>query len=89
MEEHTLELLEITSTLVKMSKPTSFEKQFLGGYFPQEHWDESTRENGHEVSSASSTRKRQGVSLGSQQDANPGMTGKNDFSRLFKEKRRK
>lgn len=52
-----------------------------------EHWDESTRVNGHEAGPPSPTnvRKRQGVALGSQTEANPGMAGKADYSR----KRRK
>ena len=66
-------------------KKDSFNRQFRGGYFPQEHWDESTRVNGPEVSSPSAVRKRQGVALGSQTEANPGMVGKQDY----KPKRRK
>jgi hypothetical protein len=66
-------------------KKESFNRQFRGGYFPQEHWDESTRVNGPEVSSPSIIRKRQGVALGSQTEANPGMVGKQDYKR----KRRK
>lgn len=59
--------------------------QFKPGTYPDQHWDESTRVNGHEVDSPSKVRKRQGVALGSQTEANPGMVGKNDYSR----KRRK
>lgn len=68
-----------------MAKADSFSKQFLGGYYPQEHWDESTRVNGHEVDSPSTVRRRQGVARGSQTEASPGMVGKQDYSR----KRRK
>jgi hypothetical protein len=68
-----------------MSKSSSFNRQFLGGYFPQEHWDESDPRNGHEVAPPSEVRKRQGVAIGSQTAANPGMVGKADYSR----KRRK
>ena len=68
-----------------MKKKNAFNKQFKPGNFPDQHWDESTRVNGPEVSSPTAVRKRQGVSLGSQVEANPGMVGKNDYSR----KRRK
>lgn len=64
-----------------MAKITTFNKQFKDGYFPDQHWDESTRLNGPEVSSPSQVRKRQGVALGSQTEANPGMAGKNDYTR--------
>ena len=63
-----------------MAKKSSFSSQFKGGYYPQEHWDESTRVNGHEVDSPSTVRKRQGVARGSQTEANPGMMGKQDYS---------
>jgi len=59
----------------------SFNTQFRGGYYPQEHWDESTRTNGHEVASPSKVKNRQGIALGSQVEARPGMVGKADFSR--------
>ena len=62
-------------------KKNSYNKQFKGGYFPNQHWDESTRVNGHEVDPPSKVRKRQGVSIGSQTEAYPGMIGKNDFKR--------
>ena len=58
-----------------------FSRQFKGGYYPQEHWDESNRMNGHEISSPTKTRKRQGVALGSQTEARPGMVGKQDYKR--------
>lgn len=56
-------------------------KQFKGGYYPDEHWDESTRVNGHEPDSPSTVRKRQGVARGSQTEAYPGMVGKQDYKR--------
>jgi len=56
-------------------------KQFKNGYYPDEHWDESTRVNGHEVDSPSTVRKRQGVARGSQTEAYPGMVGKQDYKR--------
>lgn len=64
-----------------MAKITSFARQFQGGYFPQEHWDESTAVNGHEVGSPSSRKRQMGVSIGSQEHANPGMVGKQDYNR--------
>lgn len=67
-----------------MAKKDSFSRQFKGGYYPQEHWDESTRVNGHEVDSPTETRKRQGVARGSQTEAYPGMVGKADYSRKRK-----
>lgn len=64
-----------------MAKHDSFSRQFRGGYYPDEHWDESSRQNGHEVSSPSAKRKRSSVALGSQTEANPGLVGKQDYKR--------
>lgn len=64
---------------------SSYNKQFKPGTYPVQHWDESTSVNGHEPDSPSKVRKRQGVAIGSQTEANPGMVGKADRSR----KRRK
>ena len=69
-----------------MRKNDSFSRQFRGGYYPMEHWDESNRQNGHEVSSPSSTRKRLGVTLGSQTEARLGMVGKQDYKRKARKK---
>lgn len=63
---------------------SSYSKQFKEGTYPDQHWDESTRVNGHEVDSPSTVRKRQGVARGSQQEANPGMVGKADYKRKRK-----
>lgn len=63
---------------------SSYAKQFKPGTYPIQHWDESTRANGHEVDSPSTVRKRQGVARGSQQEANPGMAGKADYTRKRK-----
>ena len=68
-----------------MMKKSSYSRQFKSGTYPHEHWDESTRVNGHEPDSPSTVRRRQGVARGSQTEANPGMVGKADYSR----KRRK
>jgi hypothetical protein len=62
----------------------TYNKQFKGGYFPQQHWDESTRVNGHEPDSPSAMRKRNSVAKGSQTEARPGMAGKNDYTRKAK-----
>lgn len=64
-----------------MPKKSPYAKQFKPGTYPDQHWDESTRVNGHEVDPPSTVRKRQGVARGSQVQANPGMAGKNDYSR--------
>lgn len=63
----------------------SYAKQFKPGTYPDQHWDESTRVNGHREDPPSIVRKRQGVSRGSQTEAYPGMVGKDDYPR----KRRK
>lgn len=56
-----------------MTKRSSYNSQFKAGYFPQEHWDESSRQNGHEPDSPSTVRKRQGIARGAQTAANPGL----------------
>lgn len=66
---------------------SGFSQQFKPGTYPIEHWDESTRVNGHDVDSPSTVRKRQGVARGSQQEANPGMIGKADYTRKTKRKK--
>lgn len=68
-----------------MAKKSTYSKQFKPGTYPDQHWDESVRVNGHEPDSPSTVRKRQGVARGSQTEANPGMVGKADYPR----KRRK
>jgi len=67
-----------------MSKRSPFNKQFKPGTYPDQHWDESTRVNGHEQDPPSVVRRRQGVARGSQTEANPGMVGKGDYSRKRK-----
>lgn len=68
-----------------MAKRSAYNRQFKPGTYPDQHWDESVRVNGHEPDSPSTVRKRQGVAIGSQIEANPGMVGKMDYKR----KRRK
>lgn len=64
-----------------MAKRSEFNRQFKDGYVPREPADESTRVNGREPDSPSKVRKRQGLALGSQTEANPGMVGKQDRKR--------
>jgi hypothetical protein len=66
-----------------MARKSSYMGQFKPGAYPDQHWDESTRVNGHEAGppSPSKMRKRDSVALGSQTEARPGMAGKNDYSR--------
>lgn len=67
-----------------MAKISSFSGQFRGGYFPQEPVDPGSPLNSR-YSPAPSSKKNQGVVRGSETEARPGMSGKNDYSR----KRRK
>jgi len=60
---------------------SSYSRQFKRGTYPDQHWDESVRVNGHEPDSPSTVRKRQGVARGSQTEANPGLVGKQDYKR--------
>ena len=64
-----------------MAKKSSYAKQFKSGTYPQQHWDESTRVNGHEVDPPSEVKKRQGLARGTQVEARPGMVGNSDYSR--------
>ena len=67
-----------------MPKKSSYNRQFKSGTYPVEHWDETTRVNGHEPDSPSTIKKRQGVARGFQTQANPGMVGDSDYSRKRK-----
>jgi len=60
---------------------SSYSKQFKKGTYPDQHWDESVRANGHEPDAPSQSKRRNGVSRGSQAEANPGLVGKQDFNR--------
>jgi len=68
-----------------MGKKRSYAQQFKPGTYPDQHWDESTRVNGHDQDAPSKVRKRQGVARDSQVEANPGLAAQSDYSR----KRRK
>lgn len=67
-----------------MAKKSSYAKQFKPGTYPDQHWDESTRVNGHEQDAPSKVRKRQGVAVGSQTDVNPGLQGQQEFRKRRK-----
>jgi hypothetical protein len=60
---------------------SSFSKQFKRGTYPDQHWDESVRVNGHEPDSPSASRKRKSLARGTEVEANPGLVGKQDFKR--------
>ncbi len=62
-------------------KSKSYNRQFKKGNFPDEHWDESVRVNGHEVSPPSPTKKRMSIQYGQMAEARPGMVGKQDYKR--------
>lgn len=63
------------------NKEKAFAKQFKPGTFPDQHWDESTRINDHQEAAPAKARKRQGLALGTQSQANPGMVGDSDYKR--------
>lgn len=67
-------------------KKSEYARQFKPGTYPDQHWDESTRVTGHEQDPPNIVRKRQGVARGSQTEANPGMVGKNDYTRKRRKK---
>lgn len=53
---------------------SAYAKQFKPGTYPDQHWDESQKILGvHDQDPPSKVRKRQGVAIGSQEAANPGM----------------
>jgi hypothetical protein len=57
------------------------QKQFKRGTVPQQPVDEWDRRGKPEPSSPSKARKRQGVKLGSQTEARPGLVGMQDYKR--------
>lgn len=65
-----------------MAKSSSFERQFKGGYFPMEHWDESTAVNGNEPSSPSTDKRRSSLAYNAPVHAFPGLDAKNDYDRF-------
>lgn len=56
----------------------AFNLQFRGGYFPQESVIESRDPLYREAASPTATRARQGLARGTQEEARPGMVGKQD-----------
>lgn len=53
---------------------SSYAKQFKPGTYPDQHWDESEKISAvHDQDAPSKVRKRNGVSIGSQVNANPGL----------------
>ena len=55
--------------------PSKFERQFRGGYFPQEPVDNWNPLNGREVPPPSKVKARSGLALGTQSQARPGLAG--------------
>lgn len=53
----------------------SFNRQFKGGYFPDQPVDNWNPLNGHSVASPSKQRKRDSLGLGTQTQARPGLAG--------------
>lgn len=66
-------------------KKSAYMKQFKSGTVPDQHWDESVRMNDHKEVPPKQMQRRQGVAIGSQTEARPGLEGKQDYKR----KRRK
>ena len=63
------------------------QKQFRGGYAPQQPVDPDNRSSRTEPNAPSRSRKRDSIQLGSQTQARPGLVGLSDYDR--KPKRRK
>lgn len=71
-----------------MAKNVRSQKQFRGAP-PQEPVDEWNRSNRMEPNSPSSQKSRNGLNLGSQTQARPGLVGMQDYSRKGKRKGKK
>lgn len=67
--------------MTKKSPNSASQRQFRGGYVPQQPVDESNRVYRKEPESPSKIRKRDGVQPGSQSQARPGLVGMQDFKR--------
>lgn len=63
-----------------MAKKKNFNRQFRGGYVPDQPVDPHNPRNGHEVSSPAS-RARSGLAPGFQTQARPGLVGMQDRPR--------
>lgn len=67
-----------------MKKKKSFNAQFKRGTVPLQPVDESNRVYRKEPAPPSAVRKRQGVALGFQSQARPGLSGMSDYPRKAK-----
>ena len=63
------------------------QKQFRGGYVPDQPVDEWDRSRRTEPSSPTKSRARQGIQVGSQTQARPGLAGMQDYKRKPKKGR--
>lgn len=70
-----------------MAKNTVNQRQFRGGYAPQQPVDEWNRSYRVEPNSPSKTRKRSGVQVGFETEARPGQVGWSDRPRPKKRSR--
>ena len=59
----------------------SYQRQFKKGTMPQQPTDPDSPLNQNEPASPSKQRKRNGVALGFQTQANPGLVGDSDYPR--------
>lgn len=57
---------------------SDFNFQFKGGYFPQESYGETRIPNYREAASPSGQRERNSIAMGFEEQAEPGMVGKQD-----------
>lgn len=64
-----------------MAKMTQYQRQFKPGTMPVQPVDPNSPLNQNKVSSPSNQRKRQGIALGSQSQARPGLAGMSDYKR--------
>jgi hypothetical protein len=62
---------------------SDFNFQFKGGYFPQESYGETRIPLYRDAASPSKQRERNSVAFGFEEQANPGMSGKQDRARVM------
>jgi len=62
------------------------QRQFRGGYVPDQPIDPDDRAYRKEPNSPTQSRKRDGVQLGAQTQARPGLVGMSDYSRKKRKK---
>lgn len=70
-----------------VKKNTVNQKQFRGGYSPSQAADPENRVYRTEPNSPSESKKRNGIQLGAQTQARPGLIGMQDFTRKPKGKK--